>query len=422
MKKTMYKDILILGAALFAMFFGAGNMIFPPYMGLEGGNEWFGGFMGYFIADIGLAVIAIIAQIRKESFDDMLKPLGKVMSLAMMWSIVLCLGPVITVPRTAATTYELMPYIQGINKYLFYGIFFLIVAILCINKSKVVDIVGKILTPLLFGGLILIIILGIINPLGEIAPNPKTDTLIASGIEAGYQSMDVLAATLLGVLIINGARQRGYKSHRDITKVTVGAGIIAAVGLFIIYMGLTYLGATVSQMYDMHTSKSVLLTNIVKGLIPGNYGHIFFGVIAALACLSTAIALVSSSCEYIQRLIKGKLGYKSLVILVCVISTFTASLGVEKLITFASPVLNIVYPPVLTTVILSLFGERIGRYTLRLGVMMSFFFSILQVVYGYSLEILRIMPFFELGFGWLMPAAVFSALGFILDKVSSKQD
>ena len=377
---------------------------------------------GYFIADIGLAVIAIIAQIRKESFDDMLKPLGKVMSLAMMWSIVLCLGPVITVPRTAATTYELMPYIQGINKYLFYGIFFLIVAILCINKSKVVDIVGKILTPLLFGGLILIIILGIINPLGEIAPNPKTDTLIASGIEAGYQSMDVLAATLLGVLIINGARQRGYKSHRDITKVTVGAGIIAAVGLFIIYMGLTYLGATVSQMYDMHTSKSVLLTNIVKGLIPGNYGHIFFGVIAALACLSTAIALVSSSCEYIQRLIKGKLGYKSLVILVCVISTFTASLGVEKLITFASPVLNIVYPPVLTTVILSLFGERIGRYTLRLGVMMSFFFSILQVVYGYSLEILRIMPFFELGFGWLMPAAVFSALGFILDKVSSKQD
>ncbi len=421
MKKTMYKDILILGAALFAMFFGAGNMIFPPYMGLEGGNEWFGGFMGYFIADIGLAVIAIIAQIRKESFDDMLKPLGKVMSLAMMWSIVLCLGPVITVPRTAATTYELMPYTQGINKYLFYGIFFLIVAILCINKSKVVDIVGKILTPLLFGGLILIIILGIINPLGEIAPNPKTDTLIASGIEAGYQSMDVLAATLLGVLIINGARQRGYKSHRDITKVTVGAGIIAAVGLFIIYMGLTYLGATVSQIYDMHTSKSVLLTNIVKGLIPGNYGHIFFGVIAALACLSTAIALVSSSCEYIQRLIKRKLGYKSLVILVCVISTFTASLGVEKLITFASPVLNIVYPPVLTTVILSLFGERIGRCTLRLGVMMSFFFSILQVVYGYSLEILRIMPFFELGFGWLMPAAVFSALGFILDKVSSKQ-
>lgn len=416
MKMKMIKDSLILGSALFAMFFGAGNMIFPPYLGLECSSEWFGGFLGYFTADIILAMIAICAQIRTGVFQKLLDPLGSFVKGFIMISIVLCLGPVISIPRTAATTFELIPNASVITKPFFYIIFFSLVAVLTLNKSGVVDIVGKFLTPLLLVGLLIIIVIGIINPLGEIAHFPKVSSPVASGIEAGYQSMDVLAATIFGVLILSGAKDRGYCSVSECRKVTIGASLFSSLALFVIYMGLTYIGATVSQTYNMHISKSVLLTSIVKSLLGGYTGQILFSAVASLACLSTAIALVGSCAHFIEDMLKGKSGYKTITIIICVVSGFIAMLGVDKLVVFASPVLNIIYPPVICVVILSFLKGRAGRFSYVLTVSGATAISVLQLIYGFGLPMLNILPFYRIGLGWIVPSAICFAIGFITDK------
>lgn len=417
MKKCNLKttvDILVLGSALFSMFFGAGNMIFPPYLGLESASEWFGGFMGYFTADIVLALVAIMAQIRTDGFEGILEPLGKVLKTTLLLAIILCLGPVITIPRTAATTYELMPYSNHINKAVFYAVFFGIVIILCINESKVVDIVGKVLTPLLFAGLMLIIIAALLNPPGQIAKFPKISHPIASGIEAGYQSMDVLAATIFGVLILNGAKERGHTDNISRKRVTLGASAVAGAGLFVIYLGLTYIGATVSQKYNMHISKSALLISIVRGLIGGNTGHIFFGIIAALACLSTAIALASSSAKFLSKMSGGRLSYKTLIVSMCIISALIAAMGVEGLIKFASPILNIIYPPVLTITVLSFFHKYLGKFSYRLSAVGAIVFSIVSVILPGS-RVIRSFPLYHLGLGWLIPMILCLVVGIICD-------
>ncbi len=418
-KKSVY-DSLIIGAALFAMFFGAGNMIFPPYLGLKSGVEWFTGFLGYYIADIGLAVVAIFSQIKTGGYNGTFKPLGKIAGTVIMLSVVLCIGPFISIPRTAATTYELsiMPLFGEFNMPAFYGIFFLLVFILSINKSAVVDIIGKVLTPVLFVGLLFLIIKGFLNPLGIIEALPKCESVIAEGISAGYQSMDVLAAVVFGVLILNSAAQKGHTKPKEKAKVAIGAGLVAGVGLLIVYLGLTYLGATVSSVYDMHIYRTQLLTALIQSIIPGNAGLIFFAVVAALACLSTAVALTGSAAEYISGITKNKLSYKALVIGICIFSATVSLFGVESLVNIASPVLSVVYPPVLVTVILSFFGDKLNVWGYRLAAVAATVMGVFDALasFGIRFDFISSLPLNSLGLGWVIPSAIFCLVGTLTGK------
>ena len=156
MKHTSVKDIFVIGFALFSMFFGAGNVIFPPYLGLESGSQWFFGFLCYFIADIGLALLALFAIMRCGSTEAIVKRIGKIPSVLLMTAIVLCIGPMLAIPRTAASTFEMSVQlmIPDFSAPLFSVVFFAVIFLLSIRESAVVDIVGKILTPLLLLGLL----------------------------------------------------------------------------------------------------------------------------------------------------------------------------------------------------------------------------------------------------------------------------
>lgn len=418
-KKTVF-DSLIIGAALFAMFFGAGNMIFPPYLGLKSGVEWFTGFLGYYIADIGLAVVAILAQIKTGGYSGTFRPLGKVASTAIMLSVVLCIGPFISIPRTAATTYELsvLPLSDNINMAVFFSVFFLLVLFLSINKSAVVDIIGKVLTPVLFVGLLVLIAKGIAQPLGVIEALPKCESVIAEGISAGYQSMDVLAAVVFGMLILNSAAQKGHTQPDKKAKVAASAGLVAGVGLLVVYLGLTYLGATVSSVYDMHIYRTQLLIALIQSLIPGNAGVIFFSVVAAFACLSTAVALTGSAAEYISSLTKNKLSYKVLVTIICIFSAVVSLSGVESLVKFASPVLSVVYPPVLVMVLLSFFGDKLNvwgyRFAAGAATVMGVFDALAS--FGIRFSFVEALPLYSLGLSWIIPSVIFCILGVLTGK------
>ncbi len=424
-RKKVFLDSVIIGAALFSMFFGAGNMIFPPYLGLKAGTDWFSGFLGYYIADIGLAVVAILAQIRVGGHEKFLSPLGKFVGPAMMFAVVMCIGPFISIPRTAATTYELSiaPVFEGFNMPLFYLMFFGVVALLCINQSAVVDIIGKILTPLLFLGLIFLIVMGLINPMGEITLPPRTESVVADGISAGYQSMDVLASVIFGVIILASAANKGHTEPKAKSRVAIGAGIVSGIGLLIIYLGLTYLGATASANYDMHIDRTGLLTSIITTLMPGTWGLAFFAVVAGLACLSTAIALTTSAAEYLEGLTKGKIKYKYFVIGICVFDALISLAGVEMLITVAAPVLDIVYPPILMLVLTSFLPKSLGNISKMLSAFCAFGFAILSVIssYGVHIPMLRELPLASLGLGWLLPSAAVLLLGIAGDLLFFKK-
>lgn len=426
LKNRSLIDSFIIGAALFSMFFGAGNMIFPPFLGLKAGREWLSGFLSYYLADIGIAVVAIFAQIKNRGYKRLLNPIGDRMSSILIFVVIMCIGPIISIPRTAATTYELsvLSLAPNFNMVVFYIIFFLVVLFLCIKRSAVVDIIGKVLTPVLFAGLIFLIIMGIVNPLGTISLPSRSESIIADGIEAGYQSMDFLAAIIFGSFILNSTAERGHNTEKAQARVAAGASIVAGAGLLIVYFGLTYLGATVSSVYNMHVSRTELLIGIINGLLPGKLGIIFFSVIAALACLSTAIAITSSAAEYFSKISKNKLRYEYAVILICLFGGLISSLGVELLIKLASPILSIIYPPIFVAVVLSFFSKKLNTLCFRFATYTALVIGFLEVSYLFSMKIdfLTLLPFSSLGLSWIIPSIIAGVLGQILGEILSKKN
>lgn len=414
------RDCLVIGAALFAMFFGAGNMIFPPYLGLQAGENWFAAFFGYYVADIGLAVLAMLALIRTGGSEGLLRPLGKAWSTGLMLAIILCLGPLISIPRTAATTYELSihPLLPGVNMLLFCGIFFLVVCLLSVNESAVVDIVGKVLTPVLFLSLLILITKGVLTPLGPAAGSAANSRVVASGIAAGYQTMDVLASTVFGALILNSAAQKGHTDRKSQTRVAVGASLVAGAGLLVVYLGLTYLGATARALPNTRLTRIELLVALIRALLPGRAGLLFFAVIAGLACLTTAIALTSASARYFAGLSGGKLSYRGAVVGICVFSALVSGVGVEQLVTLASPILSMVYPPVLALVLLSFVGTKVTVWFYRLPAGAAMVVGVLEVLvsFGAPSGLLDWLPLAGLGFAWVVPAAVAAGVGRLLGK------
>ena len=272
MKKTVV-DSLIIGFALFSMFFGAGNVIFPPYLGLESGPQWGAGFVSYFIADIGLALLSMFAIIRQGSPGGITSPIGKGPSTLLMCAVVLCIGPMLAIPRTAATTYEtsVAPLLSGVSPVVFSIVFFLLVFLLCVRETAVVDIVGKVLTPALLAGLLVLIVVGVVHPMGPVGEAPLVENVAATGIEAGYQTMDVLATLLFGYIILKSALEKGHNTQKSQARVVAGASVVAGIGLLVVYLGLTYLGATMSQFFDITVDRTYLVTSIVQGLGAG--GH-----------------------------------------------------------------------------------------------------------------------------------------------------
>lgn len=325
--------------------------------------------------------------------------------------IALCLGLMISVPRTAATTYELsvLPLTDKIGLPFFCIAFFALVLVLSIAESAVVDIVGKVLAPLLFIGLLFLILKGIITPVGSIASPMAPASVISSGIASGYQTMDVFASIFLGALVLNSASNKGYTSISDQTKVSVVAGLIASAGLLMVYLGLTYLGATASTTLSADANHTSLLISIIQVLLPGSAGTLFFGVVTGLACLTTAIALTSSTAGFFSTLLQGRIGYRTILAVICVCSAALACIGIDQLIAFASEILAVVYPPVLVLTFLTFLDRWLNQWAYRLGAFAALAVCLLEK-FGLG-SLVGPLPFAALGFAWVFPAAAGCLIG-----------
>ena len=415
-KKTNMKDIAVIGLALFAMFFGAGNLIFPPHLGTNAGSEWFLGFLCFFVADVGLALVAILSMIKSGdvSIQGVTKKLGPVPSAIINTLVVLCIGPFLAIPRTAATTFEMgvMPIFPAINSWVFGAIFFGLVLLFTVKPSGVVDVIGKYLTPVLVACRLAMIVLGFINPIGDISSVAKFDT-VKEGVMAGYQTMDVLASIVFVIIIISAAKDKGYTETKSTMNVVIKSSIFAAVALFVIYGGLAFLGATTSAGGFEGYNQTGLVVAITQSLI-GNYGVLVLAIIVFFACLTTAIGLVSSCASYFEELTNGKVSYTKVVIATVAFSYIISNFGISAIISIASPVLSLLYPVVLVMIVLNFFGNKIRNNNIYVfAALFALIASAAEVLcgFGFPLEFIHHLPLGSFQCGWVVPAIAGGIIG-----------
>ena len=420
-RKKLVTDSVVVGFALFAMFFGAGNVVFPPYLGMHAGEQWANGFLFYFIADIGLALVAMFAILHAGGADNITGRIGHAASNVLMCAVILCIGPMVAIPRTAATTLEMSvtPFFSGMSPVVFSIIFFAVILLLSIKQSAVIDIVGKILTPALLIGLLVLIVKGFVSPIGDIVDTGvSASEVTVNGIKSGYQTMDVLAAMAFGIIILSSADEKGYTDSKSAAKMIGVAAALSGVLLMIVYFGLTYLGATASTVFPTDISRANLVIGIVE-LLLGKAGLIIFAIVVALACVTTAVALVSSAASFFAKLADDKISYGVFVVVICVSSAIISNLGLDMIIAIATPVLDIVYPPMLVLILLSWFGDKLHKSVYVSSVAGSLIASVLATasLYGMSVPVVDSLPLASLGLGWLTPAALFGLVAYLVSKV-----
>lgn len=417
------KDVILTGFALFAMLFGAGNLIFPPVVGFTNGDNWIVSAIGFILTGAGFPLLAIIAAAVAgkdlDSFATRVSPLfSKIFNIALILSI----GPLLALPRTGATAFEMMvpQNIENfqIYKFGFLTIFFAVTILFSLKSSKVVDRVGAILTPILLIVLAIIIFKGVFSPIGE----PKimgATTPFKYGFLNGYQTMDTLAAIIFSSIILKAIRSGRNLTVKQEMNFLSNSSMIAVCGLSVVYGGLLYIGAT-SYGILHSTGTTQLLTDIVNKLL-GKEGNLALGICVAGACLTTAIGLTATVGDYFSSLLK--ISYEKIVIGTVVLSFIFAGFGVDAIVKVSAPILTFLYPIAIVLILLNCFKKYVSSDKTYLGAVIGAgivgFFEMTQTL-GINLQFLNKiyvkLPLQTFGLAWIMPSLIFAVIFSIIFK------
>lgn len=416
------KDFITIGFALFAMFFGAGNLLLPPYIGLLVGDQYFITILAFALSGILLPLMGIVAvTMSGDSIEDMGKWTNRGVITVLGTLIMLSIGPLIAIPRTAATTFEvgIQPIFPEAKPIATSVVFFIITLFLSISSSKVVDIIGKFLTPVLLVVLTILVVLGVFFPISS----PQSLSVSSSkafslGFVEGYQTLDALASLIFSGIIIAAAKAKGHTLLKEKTRIVILSGILSAACLVFIYGGLVYLGTT-SGIDDPSIRRSDLLIQLAQNIL-GGYSTYAIAVCIGFACLTTAVALTSAFGSFFERLTNGKVNYKIFVVVCCIFSGIISILGVDDIITYAYPFLAFVYPIAITLVVyIVVFGRRIKIRSPYIGALIATtLFSLIEVsikIFNYSPKaflFIQDIPLYAYEVGWLIPSAIGFMAGF----------
>ena len=424
MKRKQIIDTLVVGFALFAMFLGAGNLIFPPTLGAISGDKWFLSMIGFMMTGIGLPILGVVAAAKAGGkLEDVAGKVNKTFSILFGSLIMICIGPLLAIPRTCATTYEIaiQPLFGNVSPILVAIVFFGLTLFFTLNQSKVVDKIGSILTPILLVILFTIIISSIIKPIG-VPKNTGSTLNFVKGFKEGYQTMDAIGSIIMATIVISSVKKRGYTSQNDMFKMTVISGIIAALCLAFVYGGLVFIGGTGSEFLTIDADNPNRVANLIfmVNKIMGQYGTIALALTVALACLTTSIGLTATAGEFFSDLTHGKLKYKHIVIFTCIFSAIVSTNGVDSIITFSGPILSVLYPVAIVIILLNLFDTRIKYKAIYKGATLgAFMASLLDTIanigkFEQIRSFLDRIPLGSEGFAWVIPAVVF---GFALSLI-----
>ncbi|MGE6628863.1 branched-chain amino acid transport system II carrier protein [Bacillus sp. NPDC077027] len=428
------KETLAIGLMLFALFFGAGNMIFPPVLGQYAGQNMWLAIGGFLITGVGLPLLGVIAIAltgtgAKGLADKAHPKFGTIFTLILYLSI----GPFFAIPRTGTVSYEIgiAPFLSQTQSaswvplFLFTIVFFGITYALALNPSKLVDRIGKILTPILLAVIALIVIKAIATPMGAIgAPDQSYEASpLFTGFLEGYKTMDALAALVFGIVVVTAVKERGITDRKSLTAACIKAGIVAAIGLALVYVSLAYVGASSTDTTGMvGANEGGKLLTLAANFLFGSAGNLVLGVAILFACLTTSIGLVSSCGEYFSKLFP-QFSYRTVVLVVSLFSMFVANLGLAQIIALSVPVLVTIYPLAIVIILLSFIDRWInGRRAIYIvSLMFTGFFAIIDGLSEANVNLGALpkflegtVPLYSLGIGWLIPAFIGAFIGFLI--------
>lgn len=443
MKKVSFLQIVIIGFMLFAMFLGAGNIIFAPVVGQQAGTNTPIAMLGFLITGVGLVILAIMALTKGggtvEKLASRVSP-----KYAVIFSVLLflALGPLYVIPRTTSVVYEIgiRQLIPDGNHTLFLLLFSTIFIILTIylswETSKFVDRLGKIITPIF--GILLVVIVGksLITPMGSVHPpvdgGEYVEPLAAflKGFTQGYYTMDVLAAFVFGGIFIKSISALGIKDEKQVSAVFIQAGLVTLVGLIALQVSMAWIGASSVDSIGYSSNGGEIIALASKTLF-GPIGLYLIGTVIFLTGITTNVACLAAVAEYFERIMPS-ISYKKWLIIISVVSLIITNFGLQTVLSMASPLLMLLYPLAIALIILiftdKLFGSKQSVYvwtTIGVGVV-AIIEAVKDIVGGSQTKVDAINDFFSFiplissGAGWLVTGLVGAIIGLILSKNSPK--
>lgn len=425
MNKT--KEIWIAGFALFSLFFGAGNLILPPTLGFKSGADWWIVVLGFIITAVAIPILAIFAHAKLQGtlydFGKKVSPVFSTIFCFLIYSIAFSIPS----PRTAAVTHEIaiQPFFQNSSAIVTSIIYFVLVFLFSVNRSRIIGLIGKFLTPIIV--LILLVIIGIaFFTAPETITSSTFKTPFVDGILEGYQTFDAIAGVVVGAVIIISLDYSSHTTFDAKRKLIRKAGFIAGTGLLLIYGGLILSGSLFSSTFAKEASRTEILSSLSTQTL-GHLGTTFLSVLVALACFTTAVGIVTGTADYMKgNTNNSKKAYIITAAIASVIGIIVGSYQVDFIITLAVPALMFLYPITIVLILLNVVPEKHASKSVFRGVVLvTFIFSIPDFL-GFippfkdvALEMKNVIPLGKFSFGWVIPAfLVFVLLN--LKKVFSK--
>ncbi|SDU33262.1 branched-chain amino acid transport system II carrier protein [Geopseudomonas guangdongensis] len=425
------RDLLALGFMTFALFLGAGNIIFPPSAGMAAGEAVWSAALGFLLTAVGLPLLTVIALARVGGgMDRLTAPLGRGAGVLFAVAVYLAIGPLFATPRTAVVSFEMgvAPFVGNEPLPLaFYTLaYFAAVLFLAFNPGRLVDRIGKVITPILLAGLLVLGGAAILAPAGPVGTTDADygAAPLTQGFLQGYLTMDTLGALVFGIVIATAIRDRGVDTAHRVTRYSIIAGLIAACGLSLVYLALFQLGATSQSIAGEAQNGVQILTAYVQHTF-GTVGSLLLALVITLACLTTAVGLLTACGEFFSKLLP--VSYRTVVAVFGIFSLLVANQGLNQLISVSVPVLVGLYPLAIVLVLLSLadglwlHAPRIFRpvmaVTLVFGVVGGLaaagFSSLVPAFFSE-------LPLAGHDLGWLLPVLVTLLLAVLFDRFKGK--
>lgn len=429
--KLSFSSYSVVGVMLFALFFGAGNLIFPATLGQNAGTNLWPAVIGFLITGIGLPFLGILAMgfSGSRNLQDLASRIHPLYAIIFTSLLYLTIGPFFATPRTGAVAYDIgiAPFVgEGfaqIGLFVFTLLFFAVTMWFSLNPAKLVDRVGKFLSPAIIILLLVLLVMVIVKPMGAIQSPQEayTSGAFMKGFTEGYNTMDALASLVFGIIVINAIRAMGVKSTRGVLSATIKSGLVATVLLGIIYVGIAYLGATTTEAFGLFKTGGPILGSATSYYF-GTVGTVMLSVIIILACLTTSIGLITACGEYFHTIFP-KISYKKFVLFFSLLSFTIANFGLANIINYSIPVLMFLYPLAIVLMLLTFLSPLFNhsRIVYVAATVITFMISIIDGLktfcdlieidyYGWMKPIVSFykeaLPLYNQGLGWLIPVLI----------------
>lgn len=424
--KLSKKNMVLVCFMLFALFFGAGNLIFPPFLGQNAGTQTLPALLGFLVTAVVLPVLGVIAVAESDGLEKLCRRVDARFAMVFTVLIYLSIGPGLGIPRAASVPFEMAiaPYLPesasfGLFMLLYSLVFFLVAGWLALAPNKLVERIGKVLTPSLLILLTFVFVNFVFRGDAQVAaPQPAYQSgAFVTGFLEGYNTMDAIAALNFGLVIATTLRSLGVKEKKSVMSYTVRAGIVAGTILATIYAMLSFMGMKSSGVYSLQGNGAWTLRCIVSQLF-GTPGAVLLAAIFTLACLTTCVGLITSIAQYFSTLTKH-LSYRAWVFVIVGFSFAVCNQGLNTILSISVPVLNAIYPTAIVLIVLGLCDKWIGKnpyiYPLTVGAA-----GVVGVLYaldqqklplGFVKTLFSKLPLYEVGMGWVVASAAMALLG-----------